>query len=228
MGMVDILIIIFILFGFFIGWKRGFTKQIISAVGLILAVVIAYLFKNPISQLFYKFFPFINFKGEFAGVSSLNIIFYELMAFIILFCLLMAIVQALTNLSEKIEKFLKFTIILGIPSKILGGIAGIITNFVYAFVALFFLSLPVFNLEIVTESKLVNKILSSTPVLSNVCNKTLTIFNEIVDLKKEYKDKKNNQELNSKIIDLLVEHEYISEENIKWLIDSGKLIVTTE
>lgn len=224
MGVVDILIIIFILFGFLIGWKRGFTKQIISAVGLILAVVIAYLFKNPISQLFYKFLPFINFKGEFEGVSALNIIFYELLAFIILFCILMAVVEVLTKLSEKIEKILKFTIILGIPSKILGGIAGIITNFIYAFVALFFLSLPVFNLTLVTDSKLVNKILSSTPVLSNICNKTLTIFDEVVKLKNEYKDNKDNKELNDEIIKLLVEHDYISEENIKWLKDSGKLI----
>lgn len=224
MGVVDILIIIFILFGFLIGWKRGFTKQIISAVGLILAVVIAYLFKNPISQLFYKFLPFINFKGEFEGVSALNIIFYELLAFIILFCILMAVVEVLTKLSEKIEKILKFTIILGIPSKILGGIAGIITNFIYAFVALFFLSLPVFNLTLVTDSKIVNKILSSTPVLSNICNKTLTIFDEVVKLKNEYKDNKDNKELNDEIIKLLVEHDYISEENIKWLKDSGKLI----
>lgn len=227
MGVVDILIIIFILFGFLIGWKRGFTKQIISAVGIVLAVVIAYLFKNPISQLFYKFLPFINFKGDFAGVSSLNIIFYELLAFIILFCILMTVVEVLTKLSDKIEKILKFTIILGIPSKILGGLAGIMTNFIYAFVALFFLSLPVFNLDLVKNSNLSNKILSSTPILSSVCNKTLTVFNEIIELKNEYKDKKNNQELNKKIIDLLVEHEYITEENINWLIDSGKLIVTT-
>lgn len=227
MSAVDIVIIIFILFGFLIGWKRGFTKQIISAVGIILAVVIAYLFKNPISQLFYKFLPFINFKGEFAGVSSLNIIFYESLAFIILFSILMSVVEVLTKLSSKIEKVLNFTIILGIPSKILGGLAGIITNFIYAFVALFFLSLPVFNLSIVKDSNFANKILSSTPVLSSVCNKTLTVFNEIIKLKDEYKGNKNNVELNNKIIDLLVEHDYITEENIKWLIDSGKLIITT-
>ena len=44
MNVIDIFIIIFLGFGLFIGWKNGFTRQLISAVGFVLAVILAYFF----------------------------------------------------------------------------------------------------------------------------------------------------------------------------------------
>ena len=46
MGIVDIIIIIFLLFGFLIGWKNGFTKQLVSTIGFMIVVALSYVLKN--------------------------------------------------------------------------------------------------------------------------------------------------------------------------------------
>ena len=58
MGVVDFIIIILILSGFVIGWKNGFTKQLISTAGLIVLLALSYVIKNPLSALMYKYLPF--------------------------------------------------------------------------------------------------------------------------------------------------------------------------
>ena len=46
MNVLDIIIIIFILFGAVLGFKRGFTKELVEAVGFIVVLIIAYLLKT--------------------------------------------------------------------------------------------------------------------------------------------------------------------------------------
>ena len=72
MNIVDILIIVFILLGAFIGFRDGFTKALVNAVGVIIVTVIAYVLKNPVSEILMSFMPFFNF----GGITSLNIVFY--------------------------------------------------------------------------------------------------------------------------------------------------------
>ena len=88
MNIVDLIIIIVILFGAVIGFKRGFTKSLVSAVGLIAIVIIAFLLKNPVSTVLYEHLPFFQFGGVIKGVTVLNIALYELLAFIIVLAIL--------------------------------------------------------------------------------------------------------------------------------------------
>ena len=54
---VEIIILVILLSGI-VGFKRGFTREIVSAVGFFLVVVLSYYLKNPITVFFYeKFFP---------------------------------------------------------------------------------------------------------------------------------------------------------------------------
>ena len=84
MSIVDILIIIFLVFGALLGFKRGVFRELVSALGFILSVIFAFLLKGPVSNFLYEHLPFFNFGGIFKGVSVLNIIVYEVIAFLIM------------------------------------------------------------------------------------------------------------------------------------------------
>ena len=140
MNIIDIGIILFILSGAIIGLKRGFTKQLVSSIGFILIVILSFILKNPVSIFFYEHLPFFKFSGIIKGVTVLNIALYEIFAFFIVFSILTIVYKFLLLATSIFEKVLKATIILGIPSKILGAILGFIQYFILAFIILYVLN----------------------------------------------------------------------------------------
>lgn len=223
MNVVDILIIVFILFGAAIGFSKGFTRQLVDTVGTIAVIVLSFMFKGVVSGILYKFMPFFNFSNKFAGITSMNILLYEVIAFILVFIILNTILVILKKTTKLFEKLLNATIILGIPSKILGALVGVANNFIFTFIALYFLSLPVFGLDIVTNSKLANKILNSTPILSNLCDNTVKSFSELDILMEQYQSNPDRISLNQQTIELLIESKVVDRETVNDLIESGKL-----
>lgn len=215
---IDILLIIILLFGFVIGFKRGFTKQLVSFLGILIVLILSFILKNPISVFMYKYFPFFSFNG----ISSLNILFYEVLSFSLIFGILTVILRILIMITGIFEKVLKFTIILGIPSKILGGILGIIENYIIIFVVLFFISMPIFDINL-SDSKISNYMLNNTPILSNICENTIDTFNDFSKLKKEYKGIESIPKLNKEALDLFIKYKIISKENVEQLIRSKKI-----
>lgn len=156
---LSILIIMFILSGIILGIKRGFTYQLIKMLSLFITVVGALFFKNIVAKLFINYFDFLDMNPH------IKIIFYRGIAFILLCFIIRIIIGLLLKLSKKFEKLLNATIILGIPSKILGGILGFIEFYIYAFIILLILSIPIFKVN-VKNSKVANIILNNTPTPS--------------------------------------------------------------
>lgn len=223
MGIVDIVILILIAFGALLGFKRGFTRELVSLIGIFAIIIISFILKNPISVFLYNNLPFINFGGIFKDVTVINILVYEVIAFFIVFFVLTIVFRLLLTLTKVFERVLTLTIILGIPSKILGAILGIIQSIIYIFIVLYILHLPTFNISIVNESKLANGILNKTPILTNICDKTLSTFNEIIELKNEYESSDNVTEFNQKALNIMIEKKVITKENAQKLIDKGKI-----
>ncbi|HKM40677.1 MAG TPA: CvpA family protein, partial [Patescibacteria group bacterium] len=164
MNIIDIGIVIFILFGAVIGFKRGFTKQLIKTVGSILVIIIAFKLKNPVSKILYQTLPFFKFAGVFKGVTTLNILLYEFIAFLLVVSVLGILLRVLLLASSIFETILNVTIVLGIPSKILGMIVGMIQHYAIAFIVLYLLSIPTFDFEPLNTSKYKGPILNNTPV----------------------------------------------------------------
>ena len=79
MNIVDIIIIVALLLGAISGFIRGFFKQTVMFVGTIIVVILSFILKNPLSLILYKNLPFF----KFGGLTSLNILMYEILAFII-------------------------------------------------------------------------------------------------------------------------------------------------
>lgn len=222
MFIVDIIILLFLGLGFLIGFKRGFTRELVSLVGIIIVTILSFILKNPISVFFYKNLPFFKFDYLVKGASVLNILLYEMIAFLIVFSILLIILKIIMKATSLFEKFLTMTIILSIPSKILGGIIGVIKHYILIFLVLFIISLPVFSLDI-GKTNIGDFILNDTIILSDIEDDTLKIYTEFSDLIDKYKDKNNNKEFNQEALDLLIKYKAITKDNAKDLIKSGKL-----
>ena len=219
MNIIDAIIILVILFVGVVGLKRGFFNQLVMTVGLLIVYVISFKLKEPIANWMSLNFPFFNF----GGLTSLNIILYQVIAFIIVFSLVMIIFRIVLKLTGAFEKILKFTIILGIPSKILGFILGLIEGYIVVFIAVFIISQPFVKSDIVAGSKYREKILNSSPVLSNIASSTNDAIKDIYEVQKNYVDSKNLEEYNKEVVRILVEYEMVTEDYIDKLIESGKL-----
>lgn len=77
----DAAIILILIMGAVVGFKRGFTYEVVSTVGFFLVLILAYFLKNPLSVFLYEHLPFFKFGGIFKGVTVLNIFLYEVMLF---------------------------------------------------------------------------------------------------------------------------------------------------
>lgn len=224
MEIVDIIILIIILFGAVIGFKRGFTRSLVSALGFIVIAILAFFLKNPLSVLLYENLPFFKFGGILKGVTVLNIALYELLAFVIVLAILGIALKILMVATSLFEKLLKMTIILGIPSKIMGALVGAVEAFVIVFVALYVVSLPIFNISFIENSKWKNQILNNTPVLSAFSKKTMGVVNEFAGIKEKYEDNnKNAEEFNKEVLDLFLKYDVVKVSSIDKLVEKGKL-----
>lgn len=223
MDITSIIILIILAIGALIGFKRGFTRQLVSLVGIFIVLVLSFILKNPVSVFFYNNLPFFNFGGIFKDITVLNILLYEIIAFFIVFSILMIILKILLTITKIFEKILNATIILGIPSKLLGLVLGVVEAIIYIFIVLYVLALPTFNFTFIKESKLANTILDKTPILTTVCDETLSVFNEIIELKEAYVSTDNVKEFNKKALNIMIEKNVITEENAKKLIEKGKI-----
>ncbi len=223
MNIVDVIIILLLLYGAVIGFKHGFTRQLVSFLGILVITVLAFYFKNYISVFLYEHLPFFKFGGIFKGVTVLNIALYEVIAFLIVFNILLIIFRILLTFTKIFEKILTFTIILGIPSKILGAVVGVIEYFIIVFIGLYVCSLPFFTGNILNGSKYADKILNSTPILSTHVSKTMKVFKEFEELKDKYEVMNQASEFNLETLDLFLKYKVITVESTERLINQKKL-----
>ena len=223
-AIIDIILILVLVMGAIIGFKRGVIKSATMFIGAIIVIVLAYSLKNPVSKILYSFLPFFNFAGDFAGLTTLNIIIYEAIAFVLVYVLLMAVLQIIIKITRVFETILNFTIILGIPSKLLGAVFGFFEAYLFIFVAIFLLNqIPATN-EIVTESTFASKIASSSPILSDITSSYYDAFEEIIRIKDQNKNDK--EEYNRKCLDILLKYGIVDISSAEELINNGKLQIS--
>ena len=224
MNIVDLIIILLIIFGAVVGFRRGLTRSLISAVGTILIVVLAFLLKNPVSVLLYEHLPFFQFGGLIKGITVLNIALYELLAFVICLAILGILLKVLMIVTTVFEKILSITIILGIPSKILGAVVGALQWFIICFIGLYVLNMPMFTIKEVGESTLAPKILKSTPIFSTIIEDSTKVIDEFAALKDKYEDESiNAEQFNRETLDLFLKYDVVAVESVDKLVSSNKI-----
>lgn len=220
MNIVDIIILVFIVLSAFVGFSRGFFKQTIMFVGTILVICLSFIFKNPLSLFMYKNLPFF----KFGGLTSLNILLYEILAFIILIVVLSIVLVILVKITGIVEKILKVTIILAIPSKLLGMLVGIIESIVILYFVLFILSLPIIKVPYLNESKYAKIIMDKTPILSSVCDNIMKTFDEISEFTEEnLKLNFDVNKANKDILEIILKNRVATSDNVRYLVEKDKI-----
>ena len=125
-------------------------------------------------------------------------------------------------LTGLVEKILKATVILSIPSKLLGIVVGVIEMYVYLFLILVIVSLPIFDSSFLKDSKMNNFILNNTPVLSGVSEEIIDIYGDVYNIIDNRKNKTNEQ-LNEEILKVLSDKKVVTKESAKKLVDKNKI-----
>lgn len=223
MNIVDAVLLLALLAGAVLGFKKGFIKTMVSLIGTILVIVLSFKLKEPIADFMFKYLPFFDFKGTYEGLTVLNILIYDTIAFLLVFTFLSAILGIIINISKIIEKLLNVTLILGVFSKILGAIAGLLEMIAFSYIVLF--ALAQFNMtsEYVLESKIGSTILNNTPILSHVTAETVVAIQDIYELQKEYADGHDIKKYNQEALMILIRYDIISAKKAQELIDNKKL-----
>ena len=223
-NILDAIIILALLAGAVLGFKRGIIKSAVMFFGTIIVIALSYMLKNPISSLLYNYLPFFKFGGYLQGVSVINILIYEGIAFLLTFGLLMILLKIIVTISSVIEKVLNCTVVLGIPSKLLGAVFGFFEAFLITFVVLF--ALFQFNIfsSITNGSKFAPKIVGSTPVLSNAVSEAFDSVTEIYKLQDKYAtSNKNGEAYNKEAMEILLKNEVITPKSVRKLVEKGKI-----
>ena len=226
-SLVDAMVVLFILMGAIVGFKNGAIKEATKFIGLFLVIIISFVLKDSLMVLFYEKLPFFDFFGVIEGIDAINILLYQLLAFLVIFMALMFVLKVLTVITGLFEWLLKMTIFLSIPSKIIGIFVGIIEFYVYTFIILYVLNMPVFNLTLVSDSKFGNVILENTPILSEMVDGTVEVYQDVWNIIKN-KEGKSNKEVNTLVLATLLDNDLITVDSAKKLVKSNKIIIEDE
>lgn len=222
MNVVDVIIIALLILGGVAGFKAGVIKKLTDFIGMFVVIILAFYLKNYISVIMYENLPFFNFFGLINGIDALNILLYEVIAFLVIFIALLFVLKVVLMLTGLVEKILKATVILSIPSKLLGIVVGVIEMYVYLFLILVIISLPIFDSSFLKDSKMNNFILNNTPVLSGVSEEIIDIYGDVYNIIDNRKNKTNEQ-LNEEILKVLIDKKVVTKESAKKLVDKNKI-----
>ena len=224
MNIFDIGIILILIMCAITGFKKGVIKETVSLVGIILVFIIAFLLKGYLGNVLCKYLPFFNFTGNLKGVVTLNILMYQLIAFFILYSILISIYAIILKVSGIIQKLVNLTIVLILPSKLGGAIVSFISGYIVMFVVLLTLAIPLKNSDLFMESNMVNKILYNTPILSSSTSNINNSIEEIYDLGEQLSKKEiNTNEANLKTLDVMLKHKVVNKKTVEQLVVLDKL-----
>lgn len=225
MSILDIIIVVIIILGALIGFKRGILKQGLVTIGIELVIILSFVMKNPISSFMYQNFPFFSFNGLYENISVLNILLYEVTAFALVFSILSTILLIFIRISKSFDKILKLTFLFSLPSRILGAILGACELYLIVFIGLFIMMQPMFELsnnDFFKDSKLKDIVLENTPFISGYIKPTMEAIEDIEKLVED-KDKYSDKEFNCEVTNIMVKNKVIEKKSLDYLYDSGKL-----
>ena len=115
------------------------------------------------------------------------------------------------------------TIVLWLPSKILGGIVSAIKTWSIIFVILLVISVPLSSIEIFHDSIMVKTILNKTPILNIIAGPFTNATEDIYELSKEIKNKDNPDKINKEAIDIMLKYNIVDKRTIMMLIVKNKI-----
>lgn len=217
MNIIDVVILLLLGLSFVQGYRRGVLKEGVMLIGTIVVYFLAFLLKGKVGLFLCTILPFFSFDG----LVSLNILIYQLIAFVFIAGILFTIFGFVLKLTGILQKIVDVSIILTIPSKVLGGIVGLIEGYIIIFVLLCILSIPLKDQAIFNTSSFNRMIVTSSPILSSSLGNIPNMIIDVYDMSVHKED--STKQMNEKLIKMYLDYHIINQEELYKIIDTGKL-----
>ncbi len=227
MNIIDVIVILFILLCIVSGLKRGVIKETVNVVGNLFILVLSFSLMGSVAKILYGFMPFFNFGLLGISLSTLNLLVYQIIAFVIIYLILSFIFRLVLSVTKVIDKLVNSLLIFHTASSILGGIVGFIGGFLISFVILIIISVPLADNIHFHESKAADLVLNHTPILTGLTKNLNSATSDIYTLTRRInKDKhklENSNLYNLEVLAIMLKYEIVSVETIDQLVEQGKL-----
>ncbi|MEH6995270.1 CvpA family protein [Neobacillus drentensis] len=167
--MLDLAIIILLVFGFFIGLKRGFILQLVHLTGFIIAYIVANLYYDDLAPRLTLWVPYPNLGTTsplklLSEDGNLEDAFYRAIAFVIIFFAVKILLQIIGSMLD----FIAHLPILKQLNVWAGGILGFAEVYLIFFILLYIAALVPMEVlqKPLDDSIIANLIVNHTPILS--------------------------------------------------------------
>ena len=215
----SVVIILLILLCGVLGSKRGILKELVIIVGTIVVFALSFFLKDFVAGFFCEYLPFFNFRIPLGNLVSLNIIFYQLIAFLILVIIFRLILQILIDVTGIFSKIINATIILALPNKLLGFAVGLLEGYILMFILLNVIAIPMSGSELFMSSGVRQFIVNDTPVLKDSLGGLNYAIEDVLSLSSD--DDRNTNDL--KVIDIMLKYKVVSTDFMDNVKETGKL-----
>lgn len=227
MQIVTIITILIFLLGIYIGYQKGFIKQLSDFLILFISSILASFISDKLFSIFYKYLPFFNLSGKSEGLKSINIILWKLIIYVLCILIIILIIRLILIKTKLYDKIINSMVDISLLNKILGMIISLPLVFILIFNISLFLLSPNFNLKQLNDSKVIIAIMNKTPVLSwqnkNLYNNQKYIIERI---NKKDNIKKNLKKVNNDIVNNMIETGFVNKNIINNLNKENKLLGT--
>ncbi|WP_141431977.1 CvpA family protein [Bacillus sp. 03113] len=167
--MLDLAIIIILIFGFFVGIKRGLILQLIHLTGFIIAFLVAKAYYMELAPKLTLWIPYPNLNSNstvkmFFDQANFEDAYYRAIAFVIIFLAVKVIIQIIGSMLD----FIAQLPILKQFNALAGGIFGVIEVYLIMFILLYIAALlPNETIQApLQNSFMANLMIDHTPYLS--------------------------------------------------------------
>lgn len=169
--MITLILLVILIFGVFMGFKRGLILQAVHLIGFIVSFIIARLYYQKLSAHLSLWIPYPELTGDGAWAVFLNSMpletaFYNGIAFVTIFIGAKIVLQIIATMLDFVSRLP----ILNIANKLGGGILGFLEVYFITFILLFIAALiPMESVQNkIMTSKLAMFIIEKTPFLSDL------------------------------------------------------------
>lgn len=167
--MLDLIIILILLIGLFVGMRRGFVLQIVHLSGFILAYILAYLYFGKLAPHLRLWIPYpttVEKNSFFSMLNHLDLetLYYRAIAFGLIFIGTKIAMHLIGSMLDFLADLPFFRTV----NKGLGGTLGFIEVYLLIFILLYLGAImPFFGIEkVVDHSSLAHMIITNTPMFS--------------------------------------------------------------
>lgn len=224
LNIFDVGIILLLIMFLIVGFKNGVIREAFALIGIIAVFILSFVFKGLLGNLMCIILPFFKLSGVIEGFSVINILIYQIIAFMLVFAILLTIYEIFLKISKFIQKLVNLTIILILPSKLLGAVVSLIKGVIVLYAVFIVLMIPLKNSELFTGSTMVNQILYKTPILSQSSNNFINTVEEIYNLAEKVSNKKiSTNAANLELLDMMLKHKIVNKSTVESLVKLHKL-----